>query len=69
MPGARNLFVLDIDLVLTSCGYGVPLYDFAGQRTLMDTWPSKQGPDGLNEYQQEKNRESIDGYPTGRPER
>ena len=67
MAGARNLFVLDIDLVQTSCGYGVPLYDFTGQRDLMDAWATKKGPEGLHAYQQEHNLVSIDGFPTGLP--
>ena len=67
MKGARNIFVLDIDLVQTSCGYGVPLMEFSGQRELMDSWATKKGPEGLRSYQQEKNRVSIDGFPTGLP--
>ncbi|MGB0066178.1 MAG: pyridoxamine 5'-phosphate oxidase family protein, partial [Terracidiphilus sp.] len=31
-PGARQMVVLEIELVLTSCGYGVPLFDYAGER-------------------------------------
>jgi Pyridoxamine 5'-phosphate oxidase len=67
MEGSRNIYVLDVDLVQTSCGYGVPLYEFTGQRELMDSWATKKGPDGLHTYQQEKNRLSIDGFPTGLP--
>jgi hypothetical protein len=67
MQGSRNVFVLDVDLVQTSCGYGVPLYEFTGQRDLMDSWATKKGPDGLHAYQQEKNTRSIDGLPTGLP--
>lgn len=63
--GARNIFVVDIDLVQTSCGYGVPRYDFAGQRDLMAAWATKKGEDGLLAYQQEHNLVSIDGFPTG----
>lgn len=65
--GARNIFVLDVDLVQTSCGYGVPYFDYVGEREMMNTWASKKGPDGLVEYQQQKNRFSIDGLPTGLP--
>ncbi len=68
MLGARNLFVLDIDLVQTSCGYGVPLMELQGQRDLMDSWARKKGEDGLVEYWHEKNRLNIDGLPTGLPE-
>jgi len=65
LQGARNVFVLDIDLVQTSCGYGVPEFEFVGQRALMDNWATKKGPDGLAAYQQEHNLVSIDGFPTG----
>ena len=67
LKGARNIFVLDIDLVQTSCGFGVPLFAFTDDRELMDSWAAKKGPDGLHAYQQEKNRVSLDGYPTGLP--
>ncbi|PKQ22066.1 MAG: pyridoxamine 5'-phosphate oxidase [Actinobacteria bacterium HGW-Actinobacteria-5] len=65
LQGARNVFVLDIDLVQTSCGYGVPEFEFVQQRALMDNWATKKGPDGLAAYQQEHNLVSIDGFPTG----
>ncbi|MGD7789202.1 pyridoxamine 5'-phosphate oxidase family protein [Propionibacteriaceae bacterium Y1700] len=68
MLGARNIFVLDIDLVQTSCGYGVPTMDFTGQREMMHTWASKKGEEGLAAYHQAKNRTSIDGFPTGLPD-
>lgn len=64
---ARNVFDLDVDLVQTSCGFGVPLYDFVEQRTLMDSWAENKGRDGVRSYQQRKNQASIDGYPTGLP--
>lgn len=67
MKGARNIFVLDIDLVQTSCGFGVPLMEFTDDRELMDSWAAKKGPDGLQRYQQEKNLVSLDGLPTGLP--
>ena len=65
--GARNAFVLDIDLVQTSCGYGVPLFELTGQRDLMDGWAAKKGEAGVAAYHQEKNRVSLDGFPTGLP--
>lgn len=67
MLGSRTIFDLAVDLVQTSCGYGVPLMELESQRDLMDVWASKKGPDGLVAYQQEKNRTSIDGFPTGLP--
>lgn len=63
-PGARQLFVLDIDLVQSSCGYAVPLYSYQGQRDLLPKWAEKKGQDGIAQYWQEKNQSSIDGKPT-----
>ena len=65
MRGARNIFVLDIDLVQKSCGYGVPLFEHVGERTLMDSWAETKGDDGLAAYWQQKNLVSLDGLPTG----
>lgn len=65
MLGARNIFDLNVDLVQTSCGFGVPFFEYAGQRPLMDSWATNKGPDGLRAYQQEKNLVSIDGLATG----
>ncbi|MFT4296594.1 MAG: pyridoxamine 5'-phosphate oxidase family protein [Micropruina sp.] len=63
--GSRQVYLLDIDLVLTSCGFGVPLYSYDGQRDLMDAWATKKGDDGLLAYQREFNAASLDGLPTG----
>lgn len=68
MQGARNIFVLDIDLVQSSCGFGVPFMEFQADRATMAQWAAKKGDDGVTAYQQEKNRVSIDGFPTGLPE-
>ena len=64
MPGTRQIFDLNVDLVQTSCGMAVPLYDFAGDRTARNQWAKKQGPEGIQQYWDEKNRASIDGMPT-----
>ena len=67
MQGSRNIFVLDIDLVQTSCGFGVPFMDFQADRETMAQWAAKKGADGVAAYQQEKNLVSLDGLPTGLP--
>jgi predicted pyridoxine 5'-phosphate oxidase superfamily flavin-nucleotide-binding protein len=64
-PGARQIVVLDVDLVLTSCGYGVPLFDYAGERHTLTRWAEAKGEAGLEEYWRLKNVFSIDGLPTG----
>ena len=63
-PSTRQIIVADVDLVQTSCGFGVPLYDYAGERDIHFDWAEKKGPDGLAAYIQEKNLVSLDGLPT-----
>jgi hypothetical protein len=63
--GARQIIVLEVDRVQTSCGYGVPLYEYQGDRPTLVKWAEKKGEEGLEAYRREKNVESIDGFPTG----
>lgn len=63
-PSTRQLIIADIDLVQTSCGFGVPLFDYAGERDVHFAWAEKKGEEGLREYVQEKNLMSLDGLPT-----
>ena len=63
-PSTRQLIIADIDLVQTSCGFGVPLYDYAGERDIHFDWAEKKGADGLFEYVQQNNLKSLDGLPT-----
>lgn len=60
----RQIIVADIDLVQTSCGFGVPLYDFKGNRDLHFQWADKKGEKGLEEYLVANNLQSLDGLPT-----
>jgi hypothetical protein len=62
-PGARSVIRVHIDRVSTSCGYGVPLLRYEGERDQLTTWADRRGPDGLVEYRDEKNAASIDGLP------
>jgi len=65
LPGARQIFVVDIALVQTSCGMGVPLYAFQGQREQLVEWAQKKGEQGIADYWEQKNRLSLDGRDTG----
>ena len=64
LPGARQIFDLAIDRVQTSCGMGVPLYDYQGQPGQLESWAEKKGEAGLLDYWALKNQTSIDGLPT-----
>lgn len=63
--GARQVILLEIDLVQTSCGFGVPLFDYKAERPSLDQWTAAKGPDGIEVYRREKNTYSMDGLPTG----
>lgn len=68
IPGARQIVILDIESVQTSCGFGVPRYEYCGERDELVTWAEKKGEDGLRQYRAEKNRMSIDGLPSELPD-
>lgn len=64
-PGARQVCQMSVDLVQTSCGFAVPFMDFAGERPTLRDWATGKGEDGLRTYWDERNRNSLDGLPTG----
>jgi len=61
--GTRAVIEVDVTRISDSCGYGVPLLEFEGQRRELPAWCHKRGTEGLKIYRQEKNRYSIDGLP------
>jgi hypothetical protein len=67
LPGSRNIFDVSVDLVQTSCGFGVPQMELVEERDTMTVGLERRGPDGVRDYQQANNRISIDGFPTGLP--
>lgn len=63
--GSRQIVIQDIDLVQTSCGFGVPLYDYRQERPSLVRWAEAKGEDGIRDYWREKNMVSMDGLSTG----
>ncbi len=61
---ARQYVDFKIETVQTSCGFGVPFYDFASERDNMDRWLATKDDKDIEEYWREKNQVSIDGLPT-----
>jgi len=61
--GARQIFDLSVDLVHISCGFGVPLYEYKGDRQTLKDWSEKKGEDGIQQYWHDKNQVSLDGKP------
>ncbi|XID91320.1 pyridoxamine 5'-phosphate oxidase family protein [Paenibacillaceae bacterium WGS1546] len=64
LPGARQIIVVDFDLVQTSCGYAVPFMAYDKERDTLRRWAEQKGEQGLEQYWQEKNGRSLDGLPT-----
>ena len=65
--GARQMVRMDVDLVQTSCGFGVPFFDYKGERKSMDRWAAAKSEAELADYRREFNQRSMDGLPTGLP--
>lgn len=63
LPGVRQIVVLAVESLQTSCGFGVPHYTFASGRAALVDWAEKKGEDGLVDYRRKNNRVSIDGLP------
>jgi hypothetical protein len=63
IEGARAVVVVDVERVSDSCGYGVPLYEYVGERDLLPTHMQRKGDAGRAAYRAGKNRTSVDGLP------
>jgi len=63
-PGIRQIILASIDLVRTSCGYGVPLMELQRDRETLARWSTSKGEEGLADYRGANNRTSLDGLPT-----
>lgn len=59
----RGIVVADIHKVGTSCGWGVPYYEFKGERPTLKRFWEKYSREELGQYWQEANTESLDGLP------
>lgn len=62
--GFRAVYQMDVTRVSTSCGYSLPVFDFVKQRTTLDEYAAKEGPQGIFDYQTLKNSYSIDALPS-----
>ncbi len=66
----RTVIRVEVQRIADSCGYGVPLMSYEGERRNFDAWArgklAKGGPHALEDYQAQHNAESIDGLPAVR---
>jgi Pyridoxamine 5'-phosphate oxidase len=63
----RTVIRVDVERIADSCGFGVPLMSYVGERPQSLAWAqrklAKEGPDALEDYKAQKNAVSIDGLP------
>jgi hypothetical protein len=62
-PGGRAVIVIDLDRVSTTCGFAVPLYDYVGDRDVLEKSNTRKSAADLEEYHRTRNAVSIDGLP------
>ena len=63
IPGTRQIFVIDIDSVQTSCGWGVPMMELQHERETLQKYHRQSDPELCVEKFQGRTQ-SIDGLPT-----
>ncbi len=59
----RSIIRVKATRISDSCGYGVPLYAYEGQREQLTKWADRKGSTGVAEYQRNNNKRSLDGLP------
>ena len=65
LAGERQLVLAEIESIQNSCGFGVPFFDYTGERPTLLDYAEKKGPAGMAAYRTQHNLRSIDGRPTG----
>jgi len=63
LPGARAIVRVQVTRLTDSCGFGVPRYEFTGDRDTLPRWAEQKGESGVAAYQRANNVRSIDGLP------
>jgi hypothetical protein len=62
LPGTRQIFVIDVESVQTSCGWGVPLMAFDRERVTLTQYHRQADPVAWEKKVSRRTR-SIDGLP------
>ena len=60
---ARAIITVNLTRITDSCGYGVPFYEFTGEREQLKRSHTHKSVEDWYEYRLERNPESIDGLP------
>ena len=60
---ARSIIKLSIDRITDSCGWGVPMFEFQGDREQFEKYDEQKSDAELRKNQLKWNMESVDGLP------
>jgi hypothetical protein len=61
--GVRSVIKVALARISDSCGFGVPRYTFEAERSQLQDWATKLGPEGLQTYRDDENYTSVGGLP------
>ena len=63
IPGERAIIRADVQRIADSCGWGVPLYQYEGQRDQLVRFAEQLGPEKIAAAKEKWNTRSLDGLP------
>jgi len=63
--GMRQLIIMDVESVQTSCGYAVPEMELKAERQTYSKFVAKRTEEEMEDVRQARNITSIDGFDTG----
>jgi hypothetical protein len=66
--GTRHIIRVSIEMVQRSCGFGVPLFAYEGERETLAEWTDKKTDEEISDYRRRKNQLSLDGLPAAIPD-
>jgi hypothetical protein len=67
-PSVRSIIRVAVTRISDSCGYGVPRYEYRGDRDAMENWLRSKTEKEMAAYRAAHNRLSIDALPGLEPE-
>jgi hypothetical protein len=62
-PSTRSVILVDVTRISDSCGYGVPFYEYLGERDDSASYVAKATDRTIRNYLVKNNQRSIDGLP------
>jgi len=60
-PRVRSVIKIHITRIMDSCGFGVPFYDFTGERDQLRRTHLNRNPEDFKAHRYDRNAQSIDG--------